>query len=492
MKNNFLKFLFVSSLLIASCKKEDTYDIIPGETTTSGLQFSTPQGQEGAVIGAYNNAQGAEFLSGRALVYVDLMGDDVFDRQGFFGDVPRFNALSNNGLASGFWATGYLTIGGANRAIKGITENPGVVTATKANQLIGEAKFLRAVSHFYLVNMFAQTYTFTSDASHIGVPVITTSFGSATGANTPRNTVKQVYDQILLDLNDALANLPNSYTGVYQTRTRATKAAAAAMLARVYLYMGDWARANTNASAVIAGTYGAYALRPTPNGAFGSATNNQTNESIWSIPNSTQDNPNTNNALPQHYFPNGRADLPLSSNFLDIATNPFFAMDDLRRTNMIVPGVAATNTTAFRFTNKYPQTTTRADWSPILRYAEVLLTSAEAKARLATGVDASAITHLNLVRDRARVSASQYSVTSFATKQDLINAVLGERRIELVAEGHRFWDLMRNKLPLVGKKDNDGIAVIPTLPANAPRAIWPIPQREIDASAGALVQNPTY
>lgn len=491
MKNKLFKIVLASSILFVSCKKEDTYDIIPGETQTTAFIFTTASGQEGAVIGAYNNAQGADFLSGRALTYVDLLGDDVFDRQGFFGDVPRWNALSNNGIPTALWGQAYLTIGGANRAIAGITANPGVVSATKAAQLVAEAKFLRAVSHFYLVNFFAQTYTFTADASHIGVPVITTSYTSAPPANIPRNTVKQVYDQILLDLNDALANLPTSYSAVYQTRTRATKAAAAAMLARVHLYMGNWAAANTNATAVINGTYGAYALRPTPNGAFGSATNNQTNESIWSIPNSTQDNPNTNNALPQHFHPNGRADLPLSTNFTG-AGNTYFAADDRRRTTMIIPGVAATNTTAFVFTNKYPQTTSRADWSPILRFAEVVLIAAEAQARLDAGVSASAVTNLNLVRDRARVSAPQYTVASFANKTELINAILGERRIELVAEGHRFWDLMRNKLPVVNKKDNDGTTNLPTLAANSQKAIWPIPQREIDASGGVLVQNPGY
>ena len=275
----------------------------------------------------------------------------------------------------------------------------------------------------------------------------------------------------------------------YASKTRATKAAAAAFLARVHLYKGDYANAKLISLNVINGQYGTFALNTSPGGAFG-PSNYQTAESIWSIPNSTTDNPNTNNALPQHYFPSGRGDLAISTNFRDVATNPYFAIDDRRR-NLIIPGTTATTALNF-FTNKYPDVATRSDWAPILRYAEVLLTYAEASAQVATGIDADAVTRLNLVRDRARVSSVQYTTASFATKTDLVNAILGERRIELAFEGHRFWDIMRVKGAVSNKFDGDGVTALPVQAFGANKSILPIPQAEVDKSAGKLVQNPGY
>jgi len=99
---------------------------------------------------------------------------------------------------------------------------------------------------------------------------------------------------------------------------------------------------------------------------------------------------------------------------------------------------------------------------------------------------------MNMVRDRARVSAAQYSVLSFASKDALVAAILGERRIELAFEGHRFWDLMRNKLTVNNKFDTDGVSPIPPEAFGAPKSVLPIPQAEVDKSKGVLVQNPGY
>jgi hypothetical protein len=476
-------------LVFSACEKEVT-EIKPTDLLASDLAFSTAQKAENSVIGAYNSLQSAEFLSGRALIYVDLMGEDIYDKGAFFGDLPRFNLLSNSGFAANVWTAAYASIASANRAAAGVS-GTSVLSAQKQKELIAETKFIRAIAHFYLVNYFAQPYVFTADASHPGVPIITENFTSNDpAANKPRSTVAQVYTAVIADLTAALADLPTAYSTTYQTKTRATKAAAAALLARVYLYKADYANARTTAVNIINGQYGSFSLRPTPNGAFG-PNNYMTAETIWSIPNNANDNPNTNNALPQHYFPNGRGDLAISASFRNTTTNPYFASDDRRRTTMIINGSGA-NASAF-FTNKYPDVATRADWSPVLRYAEVLLIAAEASAQLgATGADPVAIGYLNQVRDRSRVSAPQYTIASFITKQALIDAILGERRIELAFEGHRFWDLMRNKLSVTNKYDNDGASIIAAQPFGANKSIWPIPQAEVDKSKGTLVQNPGY
>lgn len=481
-------FSAIAVTATVSCEKK-VLDIVPDDRLSASSAFSTPTKIESAVVGGYNALQSANFLSGRALIYVDLLGEDIYDRNSYFGDVARFTMLGNNTIPQGVWNAAYASIATANRVIAGINANPNVISATTATELKAECLFVRAISHFYLVNFFAQPYGFTADASHPGIPVILQSFSSNDpAANQPRATVAAVYTSIIADLTTALADLPATHGTTYATKSRATKAAAAALLARVHLYKGDYANAKTVSQNIINGNYGNFALRPTPSGAFGPG-NYQTAETIWSIPNNASDNPNTNNALPQHYARDGRADLPVSASFRNVATNTYFAIDDLRR-NMIVNGTGGN--AALFFTTKYPDVATRADWAPVLRYAEVLLTYAEAAARTATGIDADALAKLNLVRDRARVSAAQYTAGSFANRDAFVAAILGERRIELAFEGHRFWDLMRTRSAVNNKYDSDGTSILPTLAYGNNKAVFPIPQVEVDKSVGVLVQNQGY
>jgi len=362
---------------------------------------------------------------------------------------------------------------------------------------VAECKFVRAVSHFYLVNFFAQPYVYTADASHIGVPIITQNYApNDPAANQPRSSVAAVYAAILKDLTEALPDIPVTYGDAYDDKTRGTKASVSAFLSRVYLYMGDYANAKKYAGDVIAQTYGTFTLLSDPHAVFDPTNGYTTDETVWSIPNSANDNPNTNNALPMHYYPTGRADLPLSPAFQDSSNhagsqNPYFAPNDKRR-DMIIPGSALTTTTQYKFTNKYTDVTNRADWAPIIRYPELLLTYAEAEAHL-NGVDADALNKLNQVRDRSKDSTTaSYTLADFPTKASLIAAILGERRIELAFEGHRFWDLMRNKLPVTNRYDTDGKHRLPDQPYGDPKDIFPIPQIEIDKSKSVLKQNPKY
>ncbi|WP_205509479.1 RagB/SusD family nutrient uptake outer membrane protein [Longitalea arenae] len=491
MRHILYSFLAIA-VITSSCNKK-VLEITPQDLLVSDLAFSTPQKIEAVVLGNYDGLQSAEFLSGRVLVYVDLMGEDIFDRTNYFTDLPRFNLLANSGIASNVWTAGFAAIARSNRAIAGIEANINKLTPEKAKELLAECKFVRAVANFYLVNFFGQPYAFTADASHPGIPLMTQAFTSNDpAANQPRASVGAIYTAVINDLTEALADLPLEYEEVYDTKVRGTKAAAASLLSRVYLYKGDYANARKHSLDVINGTYGTYALNSTPNAAFAADNdgNYMSGETIWSIPNSINDNPNTNNALPMHYHPDGRGDLSVSSSFLSTTTNPYFTTDDKRRA-MIISGTT-NQTSAFKFTNKYSSITARGDWAPIIRYAEVLLNYAEAQARLETGVDADAIAKLNLVRNRSLGLALPYTVLSFPNKDALVAAILGERRIELAFEGHRFWDIMRVKGTVTNKYDNDGTSLLPPQPYGARKNIFPVPQIEIDKSVRVLVQNDGY
>ena len=473
--------------VLSSCTKK-VEQITPIDRITPDVIFTDAARTEAEVVGAYDGLQSPNFLSGRALVYADLLGEDVIDKNGFFGDFPRFTSLGNSAIAGDMWTAAYAAIARANRGLDNI--RPAVVGEAKAKQLMAECKFVRAIAHFYLVNFYAQGYHFTADASHPGVPYVTKSFTyNDPAGNMPRASVRSNYDNIIKDLTEALADLPQTHANINLTRSRATKAAAASLLSRVYLYKEDWTNTKAIAGRVIAGEYGTFSLNTNPAGVFGTGRYT-TAESVFSIANSVNDNPNTNNALPQHYYETGRGDLTVSQLFRNTVTNPYYLADDKRRA-LILANTMAANSGNF-YTAKYPDVATRADWAPIIRYAEVLLNYAEASARLATGIDTDALQKLNLVRDRALPdpATQTYTVASFAGKQELINAILGERRIELAFEGHRYFDLKRTKQG-IARIDSDRTTVI-TIAYGSDKYILPIPQAEVDKSQKVLQQNPGY
>ncbi len=423
----------------------------------------------------YDQLQNAEFLGGRALIYSDIRSDDT-NPTGFFGGIGTLNALANDGTVTNAWTGGYRSLYGANFFIQNMTKNTGKVAPELEAQYIGEAKFIRALVYFHLVNLFAQPYNFTADASHPGVilqldaPDAVSAF-DATQAK-PRSTVREVYAQIEADLTDAIAGLPETYTTNFDKTARATKDAARSLLSRVYLYEGKYADAARLAGEVVTGAR--HSLAATPAVPFTLATFSNA-ESIFSVAMNVSDNPNTNNALGQHY--GRRADISVNPYAL-IPTSQFPA-DDRRRLLLLTPTtIPASTSSPLIFTKKYNEAS--ADYVPIVRYAETLLNRAEGLAQTATGVSAEAVTLLNLVRNRSKpATAPSYTVADFANKAALIEAILLERRLELAFEGHRYYDLMRYK------RNSSRIAY------GAERAILPIPLVDIQQNPN-LVQNPGY
>src|SRR5690606_16412989 len=162
----------------------------------------------------------------------------------YFGDLPRFNDLtSRNGTVSSAWTAAYRTINEANLFLKNLAANPGAAKPENEKKYVAEAKFIRALNYFYAVNLWAQPYKFTPDASHLGVPLVLTASDApfAPENQVARNTVKEVYDQIIKDLTEAAQDLPVApETRSIYSVCRATQGAAQALLARLYLYMQDY------------------------------------------------------------------------------------------------------------------------------------------------------------------------------------------------------------------------------------------------------------
>jgi hypothetical protein len=166
-----------------------------------------------------------------------------------------------------------------------------------------------------------------------------------------------------------------------------------------------------------------------------------------------------------------------------------------------------------KFTSKYTDVVNQSDWTPYIRYAEVLLTQAEAEARNASTVSQRAIDLLNTVRNRAIVDSAtnQYTAVSLPTKNAVINAILKERRIEFLAEGKRWGDIHRlaqdpvfgaGGVPdkMVNGYNNISVYVCggavpafgtPAIPYSDYRFLWPIPQQERNTNP-IIEQNPGY
>ncbi|OUJ74693.1 RagB/SusD family nutrient uptake outer membrane protein [Hymenobacter crusticola] len=458
-------------LLTLGC---DVLNQEPPASLTPEETFSTPDRIEKAALGMYDALQNPEFLGGRALIYSDVRSDDT-DPSPYFNPIASFSALANDIQITNGWTGGYRTIYAANFFLQNFEPNAGLVSAELGAQYRGEAKFIRALTMFHLVNLFAQPYNFTPDASHLGIPIQLTAPNAASAYEASqrlsRSSVRDVYTQIVSDLTDAVNGLPSSYDDPdFANVARATKGAAQALLSRVYLYQGNYAQAATLASSVIGS--GLYALNPDPATTFLPPYN--TPESIFSVAMNTSDNPNTNNAIGQHYSPTGRGDITISP-YVAIPTSQF-PTDDKRRTNLV------TVSSNIPYTGKYKTT---GDWVPIVRYPEVLLNRAEALAKT-TGRTQEAVDLLNQVRNRSKGAGTPaYTLGSFTDAPALINAILLERRLELAFEGHRYYDLLRNRLPIPAH------STTPTIPYGDNRVVLPIPQVDLQNNPN-LAQNPGY
>ena len=208
-------------------------------------------------------------------------------------------------------------------------------------------------------------------------------------------------------------------------------------------------------------------------------TNATSPEMILSMPFTSQDVPGTQNGLGWYYNPgpNGGGEFALNTTGAGIAANTDWRATDARRNFLVVSGGQT-------WLSKWPNPNNAADPSPVIRYAEVVLNLAEGLARAAAGttVDARALALLNAVRKR---SDATYPDFNPATKNDLINLILTERRIELLGEGFRTSDIIRNNASFPAKGTVGAVA--PT----ADQYIWPISIAELLVNK-ACQQNPGY
>ncbi len=536
MNKVIIVFLCFFGLFTASsCKKQ--LDTTPYNAVTDASAFETADRCLLALNGVYDAAQSGAYTDGTFRGYPfgaanieqgDCRGEDMLNIQAFFQVTYQatYNATTANNVA--MWNTLYSLINKANVAIDGFRKAGGknVLTAAVALQYEAECRFLRAMAHHELLIHYARPYL-DGNGTQLGVPWRDFPINSSTAVDliraTPRATVATVYTNILTDLDFVENNLtavPATFVSPATKNVRATRGAAVALKMRVKLHKGDWAGVITEGNKLIPATItpfpwtapvspiGSWSLTASPDGPF---TDNSSVESIFSIRNDPLDAPNVNGVLPKMYGGAGFGARGLVSISPVIWNNAGWLCTDKRRTLLAAATTNASGNQS-QFSTKYRKYTTSDDFTPQIRYAEVLLTQAEAEARNAASVSSRAVDLLNIVRNRslANPATEQYTVGSFATKNDLIAAILLERRIEFLAEGKRWGDISRNAvdpnfttggIPAKAVNGTDGLANFvcgagytpgqAAIPYSDFRFLWPIPATEVVQNP-IVVQNPGY
>ena len=376
------------------------------------------------------------------------------------------------------WPTLYKQIYNCNLVIEGVTKNKD--NLSKANQWLGEALFLRAFSFFDLVNLYGD------------VPLTLTS--SYVANNVLGRTSKDVvYKQIIEDLKLAESYLGTSYLDgigkVTVNRARPNQYVVNALLARVYLYTGDWANAEAQATKVIGNTTNFQLVAPSL------AFLANSSETIWALA------PPTVTAVRDYFIYNGGAPASAATQAALAVFTPAamsqslldaFEPNDARFTNWVRSSttIAAPAGGTFYFPAKYKSAVNGTEFNIILRLGEQYLIRSEARAR--QNNVSGAVQDLNAIRLRARPATPIGALPDYSptiSQLDCINAIMKERRTELFSEsGHRFYDLKRT-----GVIDE----VMTTVALNKGttwaswKQIWPIPAIDPIVNPN-LTQAPNY
>ncbi len=488
--------LFSLSLLFFSTACEDFLDKKPLGDLTSEVFYET---QDDAVLAtnAIYNAYRAWFVTG-GFPIADIMSDDMVkgsspqDGAGL-NQINNFTFTASEGAFSNIWSALFVGVRRANIVLEKVPDIE--MDESLKTRLLAEARFLRASFYFELARSYGD------------VPKVLTANPER---NTPRSAVAEIYNEIIIpDLQFALANLPKKSEYEVDDLGRVTQGAAQGMLAKVYLFRGNFTDAQTQAEAVI--TSGEYSL-PADFAEEFAPDQVQGSGSIFEISAIRENFANGGNQYGQTQGVRGTVLVngePTGKGWgfgrptVDIIN--FYEEGDPRMDasvifvgdtiyGEIVIGDGGTPDTTYTADGQIEQLETynqkvfmtgieNAQWGhnrQMLRYADVLLMAAEAANE--NGNSGLALQYLNQVRTRAFNDPNAAIIVS--EQSALRQLIYDERRVELAFEGERFYDLVRtgravDVLGPLGFKENSN-------------ELFPVPQSEIDITEGAITQNPGY
>lgn len=484
-----IKTIFATGLVIllfsSSCKKS-FLDLAPIAQQNGSNFYKTAEDMKNALTAAYGGLQYSGMYYSSMHIIGDLRSDNTEITDVSAGAdqdaVDKFQNLTTNSISSTTWAGHYQAIQSANIVIEKI-KAVNMDENLKA-RYTGEARFLRALMYFNLVRIFGD------------VPLVTEIISNPEdGYKYKRESVENVYNQIINDLKDAESILSYEYTGV--DIGRATKGAAMSLLGKVYLTQNKWELAAQKLKEVIDQTnLNKYQLLPAYASVFGIANENG-RESIFEVQfkkgANGEGSPFTNQFAP---IGSGTAVVaignPLGQNIPTANMNNTYEANDLRKAvSMRNTYVLGGNTVTYNYIVKYSGTPAAYldsdnNWI-VLRYADVLLMYAEALNEIGYVPDGPAFGYLNQIRARAglalKTSNNAVAALKVVDQAAFRAAIEQERRVELAFEGHRWFDLVRT---------GRALAVLAPLGMQAHHVVFPIPQSQVEINPGVITQNPHY
>ncbi|MBO9657538.1 MAG: RagB/SusD family nutrient uptake outer membrane protein [Chitinophagaceae bacterium] len=467
---------------LSSCTKDEYLNPVSQTSLSDVNAFDTKDRIVNQVAGIYSALKSGQLLGGRYFVYNDVRGENFLSNDGNRVTARaawEFSETSGDNEVNNLWAAAYTTINRANLFLDGMAEKGDAIAGADAPKLNAEAKFVRAVAYYSLLQFYARPY-WDGNGSKPGVPLRLVGIKGGGFNALKRSTVAEVYTQILADLDFAEQNLAATNGSAVLNVSRAHKNAAIAFKTRVHLSMRNYPAVVTEANKIVsanapfsASSGVTHSLQADIANVFATAAT--TTESILSMPFTTVDVPGTQNQLGFYYLPivtganaNGAGGI-FYLNPNGIWGDATWGAADKRRTSL------TTLNGGNQWLTKYKNPGPFLDWAPVIRYPEVLLSLAEALARTTNSVDARAVALLSAVRNRSDASVS-YTTASFANVDALITAILKERNIEFLGEGIRSIDILRLGQDFPAKSI-PGFNVT-AVPPSSPLYIWPTPSDE--------------
>ncbi len=453
----------------------------PRTTQSTEQTLSTYSGLSSAALGAYEYLASSAWYGGDRVLESEMRSGNgiksILHTSNRYATEMNWNYTAD--ASSYLWAYGYITISEANNVIDNIDKLAGEVDQQDLDNLKAECLFLRAISHFDMVTLYAQPYFYATGSSledpsqNLGIPYI---FHTDPNDQSSRFTVKEVYDYIVADLKEAESLIADDYTrsGVNDPKAVVSKNAIRALLSRVYLYMEDWQNAADYATLVIkSGDYSLY----TREEYLSTWTEDQGGKEV--IFETYQDLNNVaNEGLMYMTYPDGSYGDCIASPELIALYEDGDVRKDLYRQDI-------DGTDGLWWTLKYAGKgiyTPDANNTSVLRLSEMYLNRAEAQFKGAVVEGTSALADLNAITDARGASAY--------TNVGMVN-IKNERRKELAWEGHYFFDLARWGQSLE-RQSCDGLTEA-NRNISFPSYRWalPIPKTEMEVNTN-LVQNYKY
>jgi hypothetical protein len=446
MKQFTVIFLLFVIILVSGCKKVlDTESELYIDQSESIIDKRSAQA---ALVGAYNALSQNNYQGNTYRYITNLLSDNIK----WVGNTPTnrefdvYSVFATNTRVQELWSAIYKTVNIANNIIDKVPLiNDVTLDQAERNKERGEAFFLRALSYFDLVRLWGN------------VPIVSGATQTPEDAKDIGNsTSSQIYQFIGRDLDSAETLLP-----ALVNRNRANQYTAKALKARLYLYQKNWSKAEEFATQVINDSAD-FKLVKTYSQFY--AAKNAT-ESIFEIDYTI----NNKNSYAGNWFQNpttgGKKEFLPTDDFVALAKDP--SIGGSRSALVFTAG-------GITYGNMNFHIATGEDQSYVLRLAEIYLIRAEARAeqnKLNDGLN-----DLNVIRNRANVP----SIASIDTRDELIDKIFLERRLELAYESQRWFDLIRRE------KAQQVLGI-----TDVNKLLLPIPRQEILIN-GNLKQNPGY